>query len=398
MKYRKLPVVIEAFKLTNQNGTEQPEWIFKAIERKDVTVMHENGYFVGMDIKTLEGTMRANFGDYIIKGVNGEIYPCKPDIFEKTYELADGPVPQNKNFEIIKSKYEAINQSTDSHFTTEDAEDLREILSAAEHMAKWIEQLEKELIEFKSMISRYSFDFLTQDSAIKKLESENEKLCEVNAHKNMVIQDLQAELKKAAENEMELLRAGDAVLLDQTAKIRLLEKQCTEFDVKYPCSEITRIKGIAQTLIKELDLSGDLRMKAETRIKELEVTHEFCETMRKENEFLKGLLGSRYPCNCEKFCVFKINRKCNHHGACDHRGELETGELERKSNISKVGYNPHKKLETIKYSLSKIEGYEAYKKEIFETANYLDQIKNSQMETIGELQAEIDRLKAKLTA
>lgn len=41
-----------------------------------------------MDISTLEGTMHANDGDWIITGVNGEQYPCKPDIFEKTYELA----------------------------------------------------------------------------------------------------------------------------------------------------------------------------------------------------------------------------------------------------------------------------------------------------------------------
>ena len=41
------------------------------------------------DIKTLEGTMRAYTGDYIIRGVNGEIYPCKPDIFEKTYEKVE---------------------------------------------------------------------------------------------------------------------------------------------------------------------------------------------------------------------------------------------------------------------------------------------------------------------
>jgi hypothetical protein len=40
-----------------------------------------------MKIKTLEGVMTANIGDWIIQGVNGEIYPCKPDIFEKTYEL-----------------------------------------------------------------------------------------------------------------------------------------------------------------------------------------------------------------------------------------------------------------------------------------------------------------------
>ena len=42
-----------------------------------------------IDIKTLEGTMKANVGDYIIKGVNGEFYPCKPDIFERTYDRID---------------------------------------------------------------------------------------------------------------------------------------------------------------------------------------------------------------------------------------------------------------------------------------------------------------------
>ena len=40
----------------------------------------------GFYIPTLEGNMKANIGDYIIKGINGEFYPCKPDIFDKTYE------------------------------------------------------------------------------------------------------------------------------------------------------------------------------------------------------------------------------------------------------------------------------------------------------------------------
>lgn len=57
MKYRKKPVIVEAYQTDKE--------IF---------------------IETLEGTMKANIGDYIITGVNGEQYPCKPDIFEKTYE------------------------------------------------------------------------------------------------------------------------------------------------------------------------------------------------------------------------------------------------------------------------------------------------------------------------
>lgn len=62
MKYRKKPVVIEAY----QTDKEQ-------------------------DIETLEGTMHASVGDYIITGVRCEQYPCKPDIFEQTYEPADAP-------------------------------------------------------------------------------------------------------------------------------------------------------------------------------------------------------------------------------------------------------------------------------------------------------------------
>ena len=47
------------------------------------------GEVLYIEIDTLEGTMRANLGDFIIKGVQGEFYPCKPDIFEQTYEKCD---------------------------------------------------------------------------------------------------------------------------------------------------------------------------------------------------------------------------------------------------------------------------------------------------------------------
>lgn len=60
MKYRKKPIIVDAF-------------------QTDMEVI----------IHTLEGNMKASVGDYIITGVNGEQYPCKPDIFEKTYELAE---------------------------------------------------------------------------------------------------------------------------------------------------------------------------------------------------------------------------------------------------------------------------------------------------------------------
>lgn len=88
-QYRKKPVVIEAFRWTggpDQDG--EPEWIVAAIRCGDV--YYQGGDTPYLTIDTLEGKMRANIGDYIIKGVKGEIYPCKPDIFSATYEAVEG--------------------------------------------------------------------------------------------------------------------------------------------------------------------------------------------------------------------------------------------------------------------------------------------------------------------
>lgn len=81
-QFRKRPVVIEAVQLTEDNGAEVWEWAdSKPFYGPDGTV-------TGLSIYTLEGRMKADFGDWIIKGVQGEFYPCKPDIFELTYEPA----------------------------------------------------------------------------------------------------------------------------------------------------------------------------------------------------------------------------------------------------------------------------------------------------------------------
>ncbi len=80
MKYRKKPVVIEAFRFKIDKA--MPDW-FNEKRITNEIVTHDDGT---VEIKTLEGMMKANKGDYIIQGVNGEIYPCKPDIFEKTYD------------------------------------------------------------------------------------------------------------------------------------------------------------------------------------------------------------------------------------------------------------------------------------------------------------------------
>jgi len=100
-KYRKKPVVIDAvqFKLVKEipckfgtakeyNDDEIANFIGNIVR----TVTEPNGEPEGhtyFEIETLEGTMKASLGDYIIKDVKGEFYPCKPDIFEQTYELVE---------------------------------------------------------------------------------------------------------------------------------------------------------------------------------------------------------------------------------------------------------------------------------------------------------------------
>jgi len=85
VKARKKPVVIECFQL----GVDDiPDWFMDRVSTNQ-NVLHN----IDMDLRTgsasittLEGTMRADFGDYVIQGVKGEQYPCKADIFEATYE------------------------------------------------------------------------------------------------------------------------------------------------------------------------------------------------------------------------------------------------------------------------------------------------------------------------
>lgn len=90
MKYRKRPVVVEAFEydgdFTDRTGTPYvPYWAFQALDDGILSFEGQGDLFV----ITLEGKMLVTPGDYIIKGVQGELYPCKPDIFEVTYELAE---------------------------------------------------------------------------------------------------------------------------------------------------------------------------------------------------------------------------------------------------------------------------------------------------------------------
>lgn len=91
MRYRKKPVVVEAFKF----GTDSmPDWfVDKVSENKVILHAESEAYRAPLThctIETLEGIHVCDLGDFVIKGVKNELYPCKPDIFEMTYEAVEG--------------------------------------------------------------------------------------------------------------------------------------------------------------------------------------------------------------------------------------------------------------------------------------------------------------------
>lgn len=83
-KYRKKPVVIEALQFIDE--VDRLVELSEFIDNQDLRVDYKDPENPVLKLDTLEGVMTASIGDYIIKGVNGEFYPCKPDIFLKTYD------------------------------------------------------------------------------------------------------------------------------------------------------------------------------------------------------------------------------------------------------------------------------------------------------------------------
>jgi len=80
MKFRKKPIEVEAIQYTGENKNEIKEFVgdcYMGDWRGDIS------------IHTLEGNMKISIGDFIIKGIRGEVYPCKPDIFKETYDEVD---------------------------------------------------------------------------------------------------------------------------------------------------------------------------------------------------------------------------------------------------------------------------------------------------------------------
>ena len=123
-KFRKKPVVIEAMQLTARSREDVSCWVNGGPSGSDITQglkawFYESNGDGELYIETLEGVMKATEGDFIIKGVKGEFYPCKPDIFAATYDLESTyeielppfiePPAERGTMEIIDSIWRDIN-------------------------------------------------------------------------------------------------------------------------------------------------------------------------------------------------------------------------------------------------------------------------------------------------
>ena len=103
MRFTKRPVTIEAFQMTRERRMDNSEWPSWLNEAWNKEAGSPGRVFIHtpeapmpnrLCIGTLEGVMLVDWDDWIIRGVNGELYPCKPDIFELTYMAGENPMPQ----------------------------------------------------------------------------------------------------------------------------------------------------------------------------------------------------------------------------------------------------------------------------------------------------------------
>jgi hypothetical protein len=104
-KYRKKPVVVEAVRLALANE-ESPMDVASWLHEPSRVLQWDSDRDGGLSIITLEGVMRANPGDYVIQGVSGELYPCKPEIFEATYEhVCTGEIGNPDSLQKSRSQF-----------------------------------------------------------------------------------------------------------------------------------------------------------------------------------------------------------------------------------------------------------------------------------------------------
>ena len=168
MNYRKKPVVIEAVQWTGLNLKEIEE--FAKNSKSAVQYSEEKGLL----ILTLEGMMEASVGDYIIKGVGSELYPCKPDIFLKTYEIAGGMTTKQMLADISYLILNEMDDLRNKDLWKSYLEEIREDLDMSDFLAK---QLKDSGYTYMCMPPMYKIesDYLNQDEFNKFENWQNKK-------------------------------------------------------------------------------------------------------------------------------------------------------------------------------------------------------------------------------
>lgn len=157
MKYRKKQAVVEAMQLTNENLLEVKEWCNGEL----VPNAETSGY--DLYISTLEGIMHADINDYIIQGVEGNFYPCKPDIFEKTYEVASQQSQLDDNQKIVLELLKNEISENDLQYTlwsfTEDVYEKLEIgVGLAPYIEAWEKLKEKQKFEVLAAFAQWGLE------------------------------------------------------------------------------------------------------------------------------------------------------------------------------------------------------------------------------------------------
>ena len=151
MRYTKKPVTIEAFQITKKtraSNTSWPQWMHQAwneeaqVEGSLYPADYPNSD--GTDrlmVGTLEGSMTVDWGDFLIRGIKGELYPCKPDIFAASYE------PESLSDETLDLSLNALfeNACRDDCLDNMVPSDLRSIISLAQRQAKEILSLRAQI-------------------------------------------------------------------------------------------------------------------------------------------------------------------------------------------------------------------------------------------------------------
>jgi hypothetical protein len=167
-KYRKKPVVIDAFRM----GIDpRPDWFQDKVSTNEIITHAWRESFSPFDhsttwceIKTLEGTMRGDYGDYIIQGVNGEVYPCKPDIFEKTHELADLTPPVQPDITQRAGKYFIVSVKDEGfHLQSDEGEEVHYILIDINGRMEGYSDDLKEIESIYGRVTRIPGEVITDD-------------------------------------------------------------------------------------------------------------------------------------------------------------------------------------------------------------------------------------------